>query len=168
MNTYFLLFFAIILEVFGTMLLPASQNFTKIAPTSALIIAYGLSFYFLAAVSQKLPLSIVYASWSGVGIFSIAILIISRHYIYINTDINSPEQWALLGEAIQTVMRKHGIEDAYEQLKAFTRGKQLDKASIQEFINQLSIPNESKEELLKLTPRNYLGLATESLKWDKI
>ena len=39
------------------MLLPASQNFTKIAPTSALIIAYGLSFYFLAAVSQKLPLS---------------------------------------------------------------------------------------------------------------
>ena len=74
MNTYFLLFFAIILEVCGTMLLPASQNFTKIAPTIILMIAYAFSFYLLAIVSQKLPLSIVYASWSGIGIFSIAIL----------------------------------------------------------------------------------------------
>ena len=74
MKTYFLLFFAIILEVLGTMLLPASQNFTKIIPTTVLITSYAFSFYFLAAVSQKLPLSVVYASWSGVGIFSIAIL----------------------------------------------------------------------------------------------
>ena len=74
MNTYLLLFFAIILEVCGTMLLPASQNFTKIAPTIILMIAYAFSFYLLAIVSQKLPLSIVYASWSGIGIFSIAIL----------------------------------------------------------------------------------------------
>ena len=56
------------------MLLPASQNFTKIAPTIILMIAYAFSFYLLAIVSQKLPLSIVYASWSGIGIFSIAIL----------------------------------------------------------------------------------------------
>jgi small multidrug resistance pump len=74
MSTYLLLFFAIILEVCGTMLLPASQNFTKIAPTIVLMIAYAFSFYLLAIVSQKLPLSIVYASWSGIGIFSIAIL----------------------------------------------------------------------------------------------
>ena len=74
MNTYLLLFFAIILEVCGTMLLPASQNFTKIAPTIILMTAYVFSFYLLAIVSQKLPLSIVYASWSGIGIFSIAIL----------------------------------------------------------------------------------------------
>ena len=74
MKTYFLLFFAIILEVLGTMLLPASQNFTKIIPTTVLITSYAFSFYFLAAVSQKLPLSVVYASWSGIGIFSIAIL----------------------------------------------------------------------------------------------
>ena len=51
MNIYVLLFIAIALEVVGTMLLPASQNFTKIAPTSALIIAYGLSFYFHYASS---------------------------------------------------------------------------------------------------------------------
>tara|TARA_B100000989_G_C19412358_1_gene414911 strand:+ start:332 stop:658 length:327 start_codon:yes stop_codon:yes gene_type:complete len=74
MKTYFLLFFAIILEVLGTMLLPASQNFSKLIPTVVLIIAYIFSFYFLAIVSQKLPLSLVYASWSGIGIFSIAIL----------------------------------------------------------------------------------------------
>jgi len=74
MKIYFLLFFAIVLEVIGTMLLPASQNFTKFAPTTILITAYACSFYFLAIVSQKLPLSIVYASWSGIGIFSIAIL----------------------------------------------------------------------------------------------
>ena len=84
MNLYLILFVAIAFEVFGTMLLPASQNFTKIAPTSALIIAYGLSFYFLAAVSQKLPLSIVYASWSGVGIFSIAIL----SYLFYKQTLN--------------------------------------------------------------------------------
>lgn len=74
MKIYFLLFFAIILEVIGTMMLPASQNFTRFGPTTILMTAYAFSFYFLAIVSQKLPLSIVYASWSGIGIFSIAIL----------------------------------------------------------------------------------------------
>ena len=74
MTIYFMLFTAIFFEVFGTMLLPASQNFTKILPTIVLLISYSISFYFLAIVSQKLPLSIVYASWSGVGIFTVAIL----------------------------------------------------------------------------------------------
>ncbi len=69
-----MLFTAIFFEVFGTMLLPASQNFTKILPTIVLLISYSISFYFLAIVSQKLPLSIVYASWSGAGIFTVAIL----------------------------------------------------------------------------------------------
>ena len=84
MNVYALLFIAIALEVVGTMLLPASQNFTKIAPTAALLTSYGMSFYFLAIVSQKLPLSIVYASWSGIGIFSIAIL----SYIFYKQTLN--------------------------------------------------------------------------------
>ena len=84
MNVYALLFIAIALEVVGTMLLPASQNFTKIVPTSVLLISYGMSFYFLAIVSQKLPLSIVYASWSGIGIFSIAIL----SYIFYKQTLN--------------------------------------------------------------------------------
>ena len=79
-----MLFAAIGFEVVGTMLLPASQNFTKIIPTSVLVIAYGVSFYFLAIVSQKLPLSVVYASWSGIGIFSIAIL----SYVFYKQTLN--------------------------------------------------------------------------------
>ena len=74
MHMYIILFFAIALEVLGTMLLPASQNFTKPLPTSALLASYGASFYFLALVSQKLPLAIIYASWAGLGVFSVAIL----------------------------------------------------------------------------------------------
>ena len=69
MNVYIVLFAAILFEVIGTMLLPVSQNFTKIMPTAVLLISYGLSFYMLAIVSQKLPLSLVYASWSGIGMF---------------------------------------------------------------------------------------------------
>ena len=74
MNTYITLFAAISLEVLGTMLLPASQNFSKFVPTFILLASYGLSFYLLAVISQKLSLAIIYASWSGLGIFSIAIL----------------------------------------------------------------------------------------------
>ena len=65
---------AIVFEVLGTMLLPASNNFTKLIPTSILLASYALSFYFLAMVSQKLPLSVVYASWAGLGVFSVALL----------------------------------------------------------------------------------------------
>ena len=72
--SYIYLFGAIALEVLGTMLLPASQSFTKALPTTVLTISYGLSFYFLALVSQQLPLSIIYASWAGLGVFSVAVL----------------------------------------------------------------------------------------------
>ena len=84
MNVYLTLFAAITFEVLGTMLLPASQNFTRILPTLILIASYGMSFYMLAIVSQKLPLSVMYASWSGIGIFSIAIL----SYIFYKQSLN--------------------------------------------------------------------------------
>ena len=74
MTTYILLFVAIGFEVLGTMLLPASQNFSKALPTTALLISYGISFYFLAVLSQRIPLSIMYASWAGLGVFSVALL----------------------------------------------------------------------------------------------
>ena len=74
LKTYIFLFGAIILEVAGTMLLPVSQNFTKPLPTLALAIFYLTAFYLLTFVTNKLPISIVYATWSGLGIFSIAIL----------------------------------------------------------------------------------------------
>ena len=74
MNPYIVLFLAIIFEVIGTMLLPVSQNFNKLLPSSILLFSYGISFYFLAVVTQKLPLSVVYATWSGMGVFTVALL----------------------------------------------------------------------------------------------
>jgi small multidrug resistance pump len=62
MNIYIILFAAIVFEVLGTMLLPAPQNFSKPLPSAILLISYGVSFYLLALLSQKLPLAIIYAS----------------------------------------------------------------------------------------------------------
>ena len=73
-KTYLFLFGAIFCEVAGTMLLPASQNFSKFIPTFALAIFYLTAFYLLTFVVNKLPIAIVYATWSGLGIFTIAIL----------------------------------------------------------------------------------------------
>ena len=73
-KTYIFLIAAIFCEVAGTMLLPVSQNFTKIIPTIALSIFYLTAFYLLTFVTNKLPIAIVYATWSGLGIFTIAIL----------------------------------------------------------------------------------------------
>ena len=70
MLAYLTLFAAIVFEVVGTMLLPASNNFTKPLPSFVLLLSYGISFYFLSIVSQKLPLSVVYASWAGLGAVS--------------------------------------------------------------------------------------------------
>jgi small multidrug resistance pump len=84
MSSYLLLFAAIVFEVLGTMMLPLTQNFTKALPITMLFIAYGLSFYFLAVVSQKLPLSVVYASWAGIGVFSVAIL----SYLFYKQTLN--------------------------------------------------------------------------------
>ena len=73
-KTYIFLIAAIFCEVAGTMLLPVSQNFTKLIPTIALSIFYLTAFYLLTFVVNKLPIAIVYATWSGLGIFTIAIL----------------------------------------------------------------------------------------------
>jgi adenylosuccinate lyase len=67
--------------------------------------------------------------------------------------------WEVLGEAVQTVMRAHGIEDAYERLKNFTRGRPVDEIAMRDFIASLSLPAQEKERLMLLTPGTYLGLA---------
>ena len=69
--------------------------------------------------------------------------------------------WEILAEPIQTVMRRYRIEKPYEKLKELTRGKQIDKQSVQEFVETLSIPEKAKQELLELSPRTYLGNAEE-------
>jgi adenylosuccinate lyase len=73
--------------------------------------------------------------------------------------------WEVLAEPIQTVMRRYGIENPYEQLKDLTRGKGgINKASLHAFIETLNIPAEAKQALLKMTPASYIGKATELIK----
>ena len=74
MLIYFLLVAAILLEVAGTLLLPATQNFSRIFPTVIMVVCYLGSFFLLTFVIKVLPISIVYATWSGLGVFTVAIL----------------------------------------------------------------------------------------------
>jgi adenylosuccinate lyase len=67
--------------------------------------------------------------------------------------------WGLLAEPIQTVMRRHGVPDAYEQLKALTRGQRVDAAAIAQFLSTLPIPETEKRRLAAMTPASYTGLA---------
>ena len=73
--------------------------------------------------------------------------------------------WEVLAEPIQTVMRRYGIENPYEQLKELTRGKGgINKASLHAFISGLNIPAEAKQALLEMTPASYIGKAVELAK----
>ena len=79
MSSYLALLGAIIFEVIGTLLLPATKEFTATTPTIAMSVSYIASFYFLTLALKTIPLAIVYACWSGVGIMAIAIL---SYFIY--------------------------------------------------------------------------------------
>jgi adenylosuccinate lyase len=69
--------------------------------------------------------------------------------------------WEVLAEAVQQVMRRHGVADAYDKLKAISRGKRLEPRALAQFIKSLPIPAEAKKRLLALTPARYTGLAAE-------
>ena len=69
------------------------------------------------------------------------------------------DNWEVLAEAVQTIMRFEGISDAYERLKKLTRGNKLDKNSYIQFVKTLEISNSSKSKLLDLTPSKYIGLS---------
>jgi adenylosuccinate lyase len=69
--------------------------------------------------------------------------------------------WEVLAEAVQTVMRRYGLPDPYEQLKALTRGKRVDGEAMRAFIRGLALPEPEKARLLKLTPATYIGKAAE-------
>ena len=72
--------------------------------------------------------------------------------------------WEVLAEAVQQVMRRYGVADAYDKLKAISRGKRLERRSLAKFVNSLAIPPEAKKRLLALTPARYTGLAAELAK----
>ncbi len=69
--------------------------------------------------------------------------------------------WEVLAEAVQTVMRRHGLPEPYEQLKALTRGHGITQESLRAFIAQLDLPADAKQRLMELTPAGYIGVATE-------
>jgi adenylosuccinate lyase len=71
------------------------------------------------------------------------------------------DRWEVLAEAVQTVMRRHGLVDAYEQLKELTRGRQIDRDALRDFIAKLDIPVADRARLLDLEPSTYTGLAAE-------
>ena len=83
-------------------------------------------------------------------------------------EVNQPhlleelnQNWEVLAEPIQTVMRRYGIEKPYEKLKELTRGKRVTEQAMREFIDKLDIPQEEKLRLQKLTPATYIGAAVE-------
>jgi adenylosuccinate lyase len=84
--------------------------------------------------------------------------------LQVNADViqaDVAEAWEVLAEAVQSVMRRYGIPEPYEKLKALTRGQAVSKELLQEFIGTLEIPDDEKKPLLELTPDAYTGLAAE-------
>lgn len=80
----------------------------------------------------------------------------------INADIDAC--WEVLAEPVQTVMRRYGLPQPYEQLKALTRGKGITQEALREFVQGLDLPDEPKNRLLAMTPRLYIGLAAQLAK----
>ena len=76
-------------------------------------------------------------------------------------DADLEGAWEVLAEAVQTVMRRHGLPNPYEQLKALTRGHGITQQSMRDFITSLDLPAAAKQRLLDLTPARYIGLADE-------
>jgi len=76
-------------------------------------------------------------------------------------DADLDGAWEVLAEAVQTVMRRYGLPQPYEQLKALTRGQGITRDSMRGFIAGLDLPADVRERLLALTPAGYTGLAPQ-------
>lgn len=137
---------------------------------------FGLANSVLGHLSEKLPIS----RWQrdltdstvqrniGVGVgytlLGLSSLLRGLGKVEINLDaINNDldNNWELLAEPIQTVMRKCNVANAYEQLKELTRGKKVNAEGIKEFVAGLDLPDSEKTKLASLTPHNYIGLANK-------
>ncbi len=135
---------------------------------------FGLANSVLGHLAEKLPLS----RWQrdltdstvqrnigvGIGYMVLALSSLAKGLgkLEINEAVISADldnNWELLAEPIQTVMRKCGVENAYEKLKDLTRGKKVDAEGIKQFVASLELPDVEKAKLAQLTPHNYIGLA---------
>lgn len=134
----------------------------------------GLSNAVLEHLASKLPVSRLQRDLSdssalrslgtGIGHACLALISVTRglkklsvNHRALNADLDAT--WEVLGEAVQTVMRKEGHADAYEQLKKLTRGAGISQESLREFVAHLDLSRADKERLLALAPHNYVGLA---------
>jgi adenylosuccinate lyase len=140
----------------------------------------GIANALLSHFSEKLPISrwqrdltdstVIRNIGLGFGYTSLAIesCLKGLNKLEINAKKLSGDldhAWEVLAEPIQTVMRRYGIANPYEKLKELTRGKDhISKEVIQEFIQQLEIPQDAKNELLQLTPATYIGDAIQLAK----
>ena len=84
---------------------------------------------------------------------------ITINKIQMTNELNN--HWEVLGEAIQTILRKNGKQGAYEKLKSLTRGQSINAESMAEFVSGLQITDDDKKTLLELTPENYIGLSSK-------
>ena len=135
---------------------------------------FGLANALLTHLSQKLPIS----RWQrdltdstvlrnmgvalGYAVLALDSLARGLDKLEVNTaalaaDLDSA--WEVMAEAVQTVMRRHGLPEPYEQLKAFTRGQPMTRELMLGFVEELALPADDKARLLAMTPASYTGLA---------
>jgi len=139
----------------------------------------GLANAILAHLTEKLPIS----RWQrdltdstvlrnlGVGVAHavVAFQSIEKGVGKLDADAwrmgrDLDDNWEVLAEAIQTVMRRHGLPEPYEQLKRLTRGQKLGRDAIRAFVQELALPDADKQRLLAMTPASYVGNAAEQAK----
>jgi adenylosuccinate lyase len=135
----------------------------------------GLSNALLRHLSEKLPISRWQRDLSdstvlrnmgvalGYAVLAHQSLLQGLHKLELNPaalQADLDNAWEVLAEPIQTVMRRHGVSGAYEQLKEVTRGQQVTREDLHQLIQRLAIPDEEKKRLLALTPATYIGLAS--------
>ena len=134
----------------------------------------GLANALLSHLAEKLPISrwqrdltdstVLRALGTGFGHALVAIDSLGRGLAKLSANPDRlaedlDRSWEVLAEAVQTVMRRHGLPNPYEQLKALTRGHGIDRNAMRDFIDGLELPAAERERLLALTPAGYTGLA---------
>jgi adenylosuccinate lyase len=135
---------------------------------------FGLANALLGHFAEKLPISrwqrdltdstVLRALGTAFGHTLIALESLKKGLgkLTVNADRIAADldaSWEVLAEAVQTVMRRYGLPEPYEQLKALTRGQGITRESMHAFISGLDLPTDAKRRLLSLTPGSYVGLA---------
>ncbi len=136
----------------------------------------GIANALMMHLSQKLPISrlqrdltdstVLRTLGVGLGHSMIAYSSLERGISKLEANANSmstelDNNWEVLAEPIQTVMRRYGIEKPYEKLKALTRGQSITAETLSVFIDTLEMPDDAKQQLKQMTPANYIGNAIE-------